>query len=102
MVSTPFVWMLKPTAFDEPPASARDRQRVLEAQCPAGRQLQLRAILVGRVRYTVDEDRTFLPFEWNAAEPCDQEFIGPRRRRSWRPDLYAAPVWGVDGGHVPA
>jgi hypothetical protein len=68
--------MLKSTAFDEPPASAHDRQRVLEAQCPAGRQLQLRAILVGRVRYTVDEDRTFLPFEWNAAEPCDQGFIG--------------------------
>jgi hypothetical protein len=41
------VWMLKSTAFDEPPASARDRQRRLEVQCPAGPQLQLRAILVG-------------------------------------------------------
>ena len=30
MVSTPFVWMLKSTAFEEPPASARDRQRVLK------------------------------------------------------------------------
>jgi hypothetical protein len=56
----------------------------------------------GRVRCTVGEDRIFLPFEWNAAEPCDQGFIGPPRRRSWRPDLYAALVWGVDGGHVPA
>jgi len=30
----------------------------------------------GRVRCTVGEDRIFLPFEWNAAEPCDQGFIG--------------------------